>query len=154
PMFLAALLFLEQTLIKSAVLNAGSPRSGAMGVRSRHLAILGVAAVGGNMLFIAPRCGFLFKCGGGWDLGGADKYCNVHHPLPPHCPWCAHGTMGFILPMVGLTLGQFGGGLIARRLGASVVIALLITPLSIIPAGVFLGFLTVLLSSYPHFFLS
>jgi len=56
--------------------------------------------------------------------------------------------------MLGLTLGQFGGGLIARRLGAGTIVAGLVTILSILPTGIFLGFLTILLSSYPHFLLS
>ena len=56
--------------------------------------------------------------------------------------------------MVGLTLGQFGGGLVARHLGAGTIVVVLVTILSILPAGVFLGFLTILLTSYPHFLLS
>jgi hypothetical protein len=59
-----------------------------------------------------------------------------------------------MLPMAGLTLGQFCGGLVARRYGASTVIAVLTAVLTILPAGIFLGFLTILLTSYPHFLIN
>ena len=103
------------------------------------------------MTFMAPLCGFMFKCGCVWNWAGADSLCNIHHALPPHCPWCAHGKLGYTLPIVGLTLGQFTGGLVTLRLSGKLALSGLATVLSILPVAFVLGYLTILFTSYPYF---
>ncbi len=45
--------------------------------------VLLVAIVGAH-----PFCNLAFHCG--CSLVGLTAHCNIHHPSPPHCPWCAH----------------------------------------------------------------
>jgi hypothetical protein len=120
----------------------------------RHVIILVLLTAISTMTFMAPLCGFMFKCGCVWNWAGAANHCNIHNPLPPHCPWCAHGNLGFILPAVGLTLGQFVSGLLALRLSGRLALSALAAVLSILPVGFFLGYLTILLTPYPHFLAS
>ena len=119
--------------------------------RKLYVVILVVLSTVSTLTFMAPLCGFLFHCGCVWNWAGADSHCNIHHASPPHCPWCAHGKLGFILPAMGLTLGQSIGGLLALRLSGRLVLSGLATVLSILPTGVFLGYVTILLTSYPYF---
>jgi hypothetical protein len=56
-----------------------------------------------------------------------------------------------MLPLVGLTVGQFVGGLLTVRLSGKLLLAGITTVLSILPVGFFLGWITILLTSYPHF---
>jgi predicted PurR-regulated permease PerM len=56
-----------------------------------------------------------------------------------------------MLPLVGLTLGQFGAGLATLRVSGKLLLAGLATVLSILPIGFLLGWITILLTSYPHF---
>jgi hypothetical protein len=116
-----------------------------------HIGFLVLLAAVSTMTFMAPLCGFMFKCGCVWNWAGADSHCNIHHALPPHCPWCAHGKLGYALPMVGLTLGQFTGGLVTLRLSGKLALSGLATVLSILPVAFVLGYLTILLTSYPYF---
>jgi len=110
-----------------------------------------VLAVVSTLTFMGPLCGFMFKCGCVWNWAGAATHCNIHNVLPPHCPWCAHGTVGFILPAVGLTLGQFASGWLTLRLNHGLILAGLVALGSLLPVGFALGWLTILLTSYPHF---
>ncbi len=116
-----------------------------------HLVILLLLAVVSTMAFMTPLCGFLFKCGCVWLWAGADSHCNIRHSSPPHCPWCAHGKLGYVLPLVGLTLGQFGSGLFTLRKSGRVVLSGFAAIISILPVGFALGYLTILLTSYPYF---
>jgi hypothetical protein len=34
-------------------------------------------------------CDLAFRCGCRSPLNGGWALCNVHNPLPPHCPWCS-----------------------------------------------------------------
>jgi hypothetical protein len=119
--------------------------------RTLCVIILLIVAAVGTMTFMAPLCGFMFKCGCVWNWAGASRLCNIHQPSPPHCPWCAHGKLGYMLPLLGLTLGQFGGGLVTLRLSGKLFLAALATVLSILPVGFLLGWITILLTSYPYF---
>jgi hypothetical protein len=56
-----------------------------------------------------------------------------------------------MLPLLGLTLGQFGGGLVTLRLSGKLFLAGVATVLSILPVGFLLGWITILLTSYPYF---
>jgi hypothetical protein len=119
-----------------------------------HLIVLLIVAIISTMTFMAPLCGFMFKCGCVWNWAGASRHCNIHQPSPPHCPWCAHGKLGYTVPLVGLTFGQFLGGLLTVRLSSKLFLAALATVLSILPVGFLLGWITILLTSYPYFLLS
>jgi hypothetical protein len=39
-------------------------------------------------IFLLPMCGMIFQCGCSYLWNGRDLHCNIHHPVPPHCPWC------------------------------------------------------------------
>jgi hypothetical protein len=39
-------------------------------------------------IFLLPMCGMIFQCGCSYLWAGRDLHCNIHHPAPPHCPWC------------------------------------------------------------------
>ncbi|MBS2036059.1 hypothetical protein JST97_13805 [bacterium] len=61
--------------------------------------------VGGSILpalllqpLLLPLCSALFQCGCTWQHHGADEFCNVRLPKPPHCPWCDHGWWGWHVP--------------------------------------------------------
>ena len=46
-------------------------------------------------VFITPYCGLLFRCGCLQLWAGAARYCNIHHAMGAHCPFCSHGNLGF-----------------------------------------------------------
>ena len=35
-------------------------------------------------------CNLIFQCGCTWPWAGGSKYCNIHNPNGPHCPWYVH----------------------------------------------------------------
>ena len=41
-----------------------------------------------------PVCDLLFRCGCTWVWAGAAAHCNIHNPLPPHCPVCTDMFVG------------------------------------------------------------
>lgn len=43
-------------------------------------------------------CDALYDCGCHALWNGAASACNVHAEHPPHCPWCATGLWGSVLP--------------------------------------------------------
>jgi len=120
-------------------------------MKKAQLGYLILLAAVSTATFMTPLCGFLFKCGCVWIWAGADRHCNIHQSSPPHCPWCAHGKLGYVLPLAGLTLGQFSSGLLTLRLSGRLTLSSLATVASIIPVALLLGYLTILLTSYPHF---
>jgi hypothetical protein len=57
-----------------------------------------------------PMCGAMFSCG--CSLLMAAKYCNIHQPRVPHCPWCvshAWAAVSFIAMLIAGGLGVLGG---------------------------------------------
>ena len=57
-----------------------------------------------------PMCGAMFSCG--CSLMTAAKYCNIHQPAVPHCPWCVSHTWGavsFVAMLIAGSLGVLGG---------------------------------------------
>jgi hypothetical protein len=65
---------------------------------------------------VLPLCGGMFRCG--CTLLHGDKYCNIHEPHVPHCPWCAaHWSVMagvFAAVLVAGAAGVYGGLRIAR----------------------------------------
>jgi hypothetical protein len=51
-------------------------------------------------------CGTIFQCGcqSMWQASAA--HCNIHNKTGPHCPWCTHGGIGFVVSMVPVFLVQ------------------------------------------------
>jgi hypothetical protein len=39
-------------------------------------------------IFLLPLCGAIFQCGCSYLWSTRDLHCNIHNPVPPHCPWC------------------------------------------------------------------
>ena len=57
-----------------------------------------------------PLCGAMFSCG--CSLLTAAKYCNIHNPAGPHCPWCqSHAWAGvsFVAMLAAGGMGAWGG---------------------------------------------
>ena len=84
-------------------------------------------AWGLTLAFIDNLCHLLFRCGCTFAWAGAAIRCNVHHPEPPHCPWCCHGSAGFLwVPalLIGaetaVILALRGRGTLAQIAGAAV----------------------------------
>lgn len=60
-----------------------------------------LAAVGlPSMLWMIQLCDVIYDCGCRPLWSGAAQACNVHAAQPPHCPWCATGVWGTVLPPV------------------------------------------------------
>ncbi|MBL8238546.1 MAG: hypothetical protein JNM66_14065 [Bryobacterales bacterium] len=51
-------------------------------------------------------CGTIFHCGcqSMWSAGS--EHCNIKHHAGPHCPWCTHGGIGFVVSMVPVFVAQ------------------------------------------------
>jgi hypothetical protein len=120
-------------------------------IKKSQIALLLAVAISGTTIFMTPLCGFLFQCGCVWNWTGGSSQCNIHHSTGPHCPWCASGIMGSMAATAGLVLGQFMGGFLTLRLGGRMVFSSLMTIVSVVPAGLLVGYLTILLTSYPYF---
>src|SRR5215813_14134376 len=122
--------------------------------RSKQLLILaGVAVVSASVL-MPPVCNLIFKCGCSWLWTSAAAHCNVHNLLPPHCPWCSHGALGYYLPYAGFIVGQFGAGVLMFRLTGKLVLAVVITVAAVLPVAYLMGLVTVRLVDYPHLIFS
>jgi len=99
---------------------------------------------------ITAFCGLIFQCG--CTLTAGMKYCNVHNPQGPHCPWCSHGNIGFYVPFaiilaatlatitwaLGRFRGSIGAGLLAGMIGYFLW-------------GSLVGLATALYWNYPYF---
>jgi hypothetical protein len=114
------------------------------------IAIAGISA----SLFMAPFCGFLFKCGCSWLWTTAGDHCNIHHVMPPHCPWCSYGYVGYFLPLVGFASGQSMAGVLLLRSTGNLLLSILATLLCFFAVGLLMGIITLTLVNYPHFIFS
>jgi hypothetical protein len=114
--------------------------------------VLMAVAAAMTVIFITPLCGMLFKCGCVWIWSGAAAHCNIYHSESPFCPWCSHGSAGFTLPTTGLFLGTFLCGFFIQKSKGKLLPAVVVTAIMIVPIGIGLGYLTILLTSYPYFF--
>ena len=56
--------------------------------------------------FFINLCAWIFECGCHALWAGADAMCNIHAAQGRHCPWCSHGTTGYVASMVVLSLPQ------------------------------------------------
>ncbi len=99
-----------------------------------------------SIVFLAPACGVLFRCGCKTLWDGAEKLCSINIGPPPPCPWCdnmALGMMGSALAILPLVLPWAAS---RKRLLP------IWTPFALIVPGYLLaGLMTFLLTSYPHF---
>ena len=58
----------------------------------KHVAFLLALAVTG--IFFVDWCAVVSQCGCLSLWNGNATYCNIHAPMGPHCPWCAHPLAG------------------------------------------------------------
>ena len=58
----------------------------------KHVVFLLALAVTG--IFFVDWCAVVFQCGCLSLWNGNATYCNIHAPMGPHCPWCAHPLAG------------------------------------------------------------
>ena len=56
--------------------------------------------------FVINFCAWMFQCGCRALWAGADAACNIHVLHSRHCPWCSHGTMGYVVIMTLLCAPQ------------------------------------------------
>jgi hypothetical protein len=119
----------------------------------RFLLLAAVAVVSASVL-MPPVCNLLFKCGCSWLWTTAAAHCNVHNSMPPHCPWCSHGALGYYLPYAGFAIGQFLAGALVVRFTHQLALAVLITVAAILPVGYLMGWVTLKLVHYPHLIFS
>jgi hypothetical protein len=80
-----------------------------------------VAIVGAH-----PFCNLMFHCGCG--LVSLTAHCNIHHAMPPHCPWCAQprwfllaGALGWIGATVAMRLARRRSPALLPSLAAGLV---------------------------------
>ena len=118
----------------------------------RKKRILATVVLIGSAVIMIPFCGWIFACGRSWLWTTAGQLCNVHQATSLHCPWCSHGTLGMIAPLVGFFAGAFFIGSLALRTWGNLPLALGISLVALFPVGVVMGLLTVLVAQYPHFF--
>ena len=118
---------------------------------NKSFLILLTTAIVTASVFMPPVCNLLFKCGCSYLWTTAAQHCNVHHSLPPHCPWCSHGNVGYYVPFFGFILGQFLAGFLILRLTGNLLLAASATVFSMLVVGLLMGYITILLVDYPHF---
>jgi len=68
-------------------------------------------SLGISFVFFIQLCDLVFDCGCRALWNGAAEACNIHDPVPPHCPWCADGGR----------LGQWSFGVIVAAQVATVL---------------------------------
>ena len=119
----------------------------------RFLLLAAVAVVSASVL-MPPVCNLVFKCGCSWLWTTAAAHCNIHNAAPPHCPWCNHGALGYYLPYAGFIAGQLLVGALALRFTGHLVLAALMTVVSILPVGYLMGLVTFRLVHYPYLIFS
>ena len=56
--------------------------------------------------FFINLCAWMFSCGCHSLWAGADAMCNIHAAAGRHCPWCSHGTTGYVVAMVVMSAPQ------------------------------------------------
>jgi hypothetical protein len=114
--------------------------------------LLGIAVVTASLL-MTPFCGFMFRCGCSWIWTTAAAHCNIHHSMPPHCPWCSYGDIGYFLPYAGFIIGQALAGILVLRFTGKLALSVIVTILALVPVGLLMGVLTLALVDYPLFIL-
>jgi hypothetical protein len=119
----------------------------------KSLLVICIAAIS-TSLFMAPFCGFMFKCGCSWLWTTAAAHCNIHHAAPPHCPWCSYGYLGYFLPMVGFIAGQSLAGLLVLRSTGNLLLSIVVALVCFLAVGLLMGLVTLTLVDYPHFIFS
>ena len=119
----------------------------------RTLLLVAVVVISASVL-MPPVCSLLFKCGCSWLWTTAAAHCNIHNSVPPHCPWCSHGSLGYYLPYMGFIVGQLSVGLLVLRFTGHLLLAAFTAVAAILPVGYVMGLVTLRLVSYPHLIFS
>src|SRR5437588_6713329 len=79
----------------------------------RRLVICTAILIVLSMVTVLPICGLMFRCG--CTMISGEKYCNIHQPRVPHCPWCEGGAKAFVPGYVVAMLTATGAVSLALR---------------------------------------
>ena len=82
-----------------------------------RLACLATALAITQTLFI-QYCDFLFDCGCQPLWADRADRCNIHSPVPPHCPWCLDGGASGRWANVAIVVAQVLLSLVPGSFGA------------------------------------
>lgn len=96
-------------------------------------------------LLLIPFCGMLFGCGCTWLWDGAASHCNIHHPGPPDCPWCAHRGIAGSVATLGIAACQLLLAFLTLKRTGRTSLACVVGVATLLPAGFFFAWLTRLL---------
>jgi hypothetical protein len=96
-----------------------------------------------------PLCGQMFRCG--CTFAGA-AHCNIHHALPPHCPWCVQSHKAFLLSFLAILPATTGVLYAAAWSRKSVVIAMLLGAATYLATAGAAGWITAKALGYPTWF--
>jgi len=126
----------------------GDTGAGRTGRLRRAGAFATVVLASGLMAY--PLCHVLYRCGCAAPWSGGDSACNVHGPSGPRCPWCEHRALG-AAAFGGIVVAQGAVFELARRRGAGLVLAAVVSASSFAAAGPLVGALSWSVTDYPHF---
>jgi hypothetical protein len=91
-------------------------------------------------IFFLDLCAWIFDCGCRSLWAGADALCNVHLADSRHCPFCAHGTVGYAAVMAAVCFPQGAMAAWTRwNLTTRVLLCLFLFPVSMVFVGLLLG---------------
>ena len=102
-----------------------------------------------SLALFKPFCNFLFHCGCEGFWAGGSAHCNVHTPGVPHCPFCATGNWGGILPKASILIAQAIVMFAPFKLSKASRVSLGILAFPVI--GTIIGFLFHFFVGYPSF---
>jgi hypothetical protein len=103
-----------------------------------------------SLAAIHKLCGTMFGCGCTWIWEGGSEHCNIHHPFPPHCPWCTHGLTGFLWVPALLLLAE--AVVVMRLRKRSIIVLLVAAAATYLAVGAAAGLVSALMEGYPRWF--
>lgn len=102
-------------------------------------AIVAVVAIAGAH----PFCNAMFHCGCG--LVSLTAHCNIHNPMPPHCPWCRQPLWFALAGVLALAGASAAMRVVGRRTAA--LLPAIVAGLGGVIAGGILGAIVARLAS-------
>ena len=115
---------------------------------ARALVLVGV--VGVSYTFFTPFCDVMFNCGCQvlWEAGGS--LCNVHTSTAgPHCPFCATGAWGKMIPRGSVWLTQVA--VVLAPLNVSWKSRVLLGLMAFVGVAMLVGTVFLVATGYPMF---
>jgi hypothetical protein len=97
----------------------------------------------------------MYRCGCTFLWAGSARYCNIHQPDAPHCPWCVAGAEPLLAGVLGLAM--FGGPAASmywfnKRQNASTLKLVATGLLAFVIIAIISGYIFKLVYDYPYFF--